>query len=127
MHVQQNGVRTNRANATKMNGSNSAAAACTSLTADPLYQLCLEAKPVGGQWFSRLDTATRFGLACFAFCRFLCLQPISLLRFAYAWNTLWWVDPLLRLAARCPAAVRTALRSPFAVPIFVGTGESLGC
>jgi len=61
------------------------------LTAGNLYQLCLEARPTfGGEWFSISDTATRLGLAVFAFYRFLLLQPLSLLRFAYGWNTLWY-------------------------------------
>jgi len=62
-----------------------------SLTAGNLYQLCLEARPhFGGEWFSVTDTATRLGLAVFAFYRFLLLEPFALLRFAYGWNTLWY-------------------------------------
>ena len=60
------------------------------LTADKLYQLILEARPpFGGEWFSTIDTATRLGYTVLAFYRFLLLQPWSLLRFAYGWNTLW--------------------------------------
>ena len=68
----------------------------STITAGNLYQLCLEAKPTfSSQWFSIADTATRLCLAIFAFYRFLLTQPLSLLRFAYGWNTLWCVAQLL--------------------------------
>jgi len=83
------------ASKTKMNGhangNGNGSSVHEDLTAGELYNLCLEAKPMfGSKWFSVLDTASRLGLAIFAFYRFLLLQPIALLRFAYSWNTLWY-------------------------------------
>ena len=76
------------------NGNGNGSSVHEDLTAGELYNLCLEAKPMfGSKWFSVLDTASRLGLAIFAFYRFLLLQPIALLRFAYSWNTLWCANP----------------------------------
>lgn len=60
------------------------------LTAGALYRLMLDAKPPAGGWFSVADTATRLGLALGAFYWFLLTQPLSLLRFAFGWNSLWY-------------------------------------
>ena len=76
------------------NGDVSKAAAArlssASVTASKLYLLCLEAKPPVGGWFSVADTATRLSLAVYTFYRILLFRPLSLLRFAYGWNSLWY-------------------------------------
>jgi len=76
------------------------AGATGSLTAGKLYQEVLEATPPGGAWFSVADTASRLTLTLVAFYFFLLFQPLSLLRFAYGWNTLWYgraLGPVLTL------------------------------
>ena len=59
------------------------------LTADRLYLLMLEARPMSGTWFSIWDTATRLTLALLCFYRFLIFQPLSMCIFAFRWNSLW--------------------------------------
>ena len=60
------------------------------MRAGRLYEICLDASPAGGTWFSIADTSVRAGLAVLLFYRFLVLQPLALLRFAWGWNTLWY-------------------------------------
>ena len=67
----------------------------SNLTAGSIYQLVLEVRPTMGTWFSIADTATRLGLAVLTFYWLLLTEPVSLLRFAYGWNTLWCVAQLL--------------------------------
>ena len=61
-----------------------------SVTAGALYDKCLHAAPPAGGWFSILDTMTRLSLTLYAFYRFLLLRPLSLLYFAWGYNTLWF-------------------------------------
>ena len=83
-HTNGHGTNGHALNGRALNGAKE------SLTAGNLYQLVLEARPpFGAEWFSITDTATRLGLAVFAFYRFLLTEPLALLRFAYGWNTLW--------------------------------------
>ena len=90
-----------------VNGNGKGAAQST--TAGNLYHLVLEAKPTfSPRWFSITDTATRLWLAIYAFYRFLGTQPLSLLRFAYGWNTLWCAACRLRTAPPGPARGRVA-------------------
>ena len=86
----ENGHGTNSANAAKGNGANGANGHKPDLRAGRLYEICLDASPAGGTWFSIADTSVRAGLAVLLFYRFLVLQPLALLRFAWGWNTLWY-------------------------------------
>jgi len=61
-----------------------------SITDCKLYQLCLNAKPNSAEWFSIADTGTRLLGTVRAFYTFLATEPVSLLRFAYGWNSLWY-------------------------------------
>ena len=80
----------NGANAANGNGTNGAKGHKPDLRAGKLYEICLDASPAGGTWFSIADTSVRAGLAVLLFYRFLVLQPLALLRFAWGWNTLWY-------------------------------------
>jgi len=86
----ENGHGTNGANATNGNGANGTNGHKPDLRAGKLYEICLDASPAGGTWFSIADTSVRAGLAVLLFYRFLVLQPLALLRFAWGWNTLWY-------------------------------------
>jgi hypothetical protein len=60
------------------------------VTAGKLYSGCLHASPPAGGWFSVADTLRRFTLVIFMFYRFLMFSPWSLIRFAFAFNSLWY-------------------------------------
>jgi len=71
------------------------------LTADRLYLLMLEARPMSGTWFSIWDTATRLTLALLCFYRFLIFQPLSMCIFAFRWNSLWYGRVMGALLTLC--------------------------
>ena len=90
LRAKPNGHAANGANGENGHGANGANGHKPDLRAGKLYEICLDASPAGGTWFSIADTSVRAGLAVLLFYRFLVLQPLALLRFAWGWNTLWY-------------------------------------